>query len=266
MLKVENVTLAYDKHIVLEGINFVACEGEIVGLIGPNGSGKSTLIRAISGVLPPRSGEMRLKEKSVTKIPQKELAKLLAVVPQNPSLPETLTAFEIVLMGRNPWLGFLRHESRRDMEIAYRAMELTQTHFLAERKVGGLSGGERQRVIIARALTQEPKSLLLDEPIANLDINHQVEILNLIKGLCSQKGLTVVAALHDLNLASQFCDRLILLSSGQIHTEGMPKEVITSQNIKEVYGAEVLIQPHPINGLPTTLCNPSSDKGKLEEE
>ncbi len=253
MLKVENVTLAYGKNIVLEGINFAAQEGEMLGLIGPNGSGKTTLLKAISRLLSPRSGEIRLNGKNIAKIPRKELAKLLAVVPQNPSLPETLTAFELVLMGRNPHLGFLRYESRKDMEIAYKAMELTQTDFLASRRVGELSGGEKQRLIIARALTQEPKSLLLDEPTAHLDINHQVEILNLVKSLCTCKGLTVIAALHDLNLAAQYCDRLFLLGNCRIYAEGTPEEVITPQNIKEVYGAEVLVYPHPVNKLPTTL-------------
>lgn len=139
------------------------------------------------------------------------------------------------------------------MAIAWQAMRATKTQFFAERRVGELSGGERQGVVIARALTQQPKVLLLDEPTAQLDINHQVEILDLVKNLCLEQNLTVIAALHDLNLAAQYCDWLVMLDGGQIYTKGIPQEVLTVQNIKEVYGAEVCVYPHPVNKLPATL-------------
>jgi iron complex transport system ATP-binding protein len=174
-------------------------------------------------------------------------------VPQNPVLPEAFTAFEMVLMGRTPWLGLLRYEGEKDMAIAWQAMEATETESFAERRVGELSGGERQRLIIARALTQQPKVLLLDEPTSHLDISHQVEILDLVKSLCLEQSLTVIAALHDLNLAAQYCDWLVMLDGGKVYTKGIPQDVLTVENIKGVYGAEVCVYPHPVNKLPTTL-------------
>ncbi|MCX7912811.1 MAG: ABC transporter ATP-binding protein, partial [Dehalococcoidales bacterium] len=161
--------------------------------------------------------------------------------------------FEIVLMGRNPHLGLFQTESRRDREIAWRAMEMTRTSQLASRQINELSGGEIQCILIARVLTQESKAVLLDEPTANLDIGRQVEILDLIRRLCRENQLSVLAAIHDLNLAAQYCDRLILINQRRIHAQGTPAEVITEENMKEVYGAENCVYPHPVNGLPTVL-------------
>ena len=259
-LKIENLGLAYDRSVVMRDLTFQVMPGEMVGLIGPNGSGKSTIIKAMSRVIRPYSGKILLDGKNISKIPREELARLLGVVPQMPLLPSTFTAFEIVLMGRNPHLGFFRYEGERDMAITWQAMEKTATQSLAERRVGELSGGEIQRIVIARVLAQEPKSILLDEPTANLDISHQVEILDMIKNLCLENNLTVVAALHDLNLASQYCDRLILINNGQVHSQGTPSEVINSRNIKEVYGAEGCVYAHPVNGLPTVLLKAGSNK------
>lgn len=253
-LELQNVTLAYGDHVVLKEVSFWAMPGETLGFIGPNGCGKSTLIRAISRVIKPVSGRILLDGRDTFKMPRGELARLIAVVPQAPFLPEVFTAFEVVLMGRTPHLGLFRYESRKDMELSLRAMEVTRTLHLMERRVGELSGGEKQRLVVARALAQEPKVLLLDEPTAHLDINHQVKILDLIKILCVEQKLTVVVALHDLNLASQYCDRVILLNGGWVCAEGMPEEVINPRNIKMVYGAEVLVLPHPLNGLPTVLA------------
>jgi len=161
-----------------------------------------------------------------------------------------------VLMGRNPHLGLFRYEGPEEMAIAFEAMEKTGTRNLADRRVGELSGGEIQCLLIARVLTQETEAILLDEPTANLDIGRQGEILDLIKGLYLENGLTVLAALHDLNLAAQYCDRLVLISSGRVHAEGTPAEVITTENIEEVYGAEGSVFPHPLNDLPVILPNP----------
>jgi iron complex transport system ATP-binding protein len=259
-LEVQNLGLAYGHNVVMSDLTFQVMPGEMVGLIGPNGSGKSTIIKALSRVIYPYSGKILLDGKNISKIPREDLARLLGVVPQMPLLPSTFTGFEIVLMGRNPHLRLLQHESARDMAITWQAMERTATHSLAERRIGELSGGEIQRIIIARVLAQEPKSILLDEPTANLDISHQVEILDLIKNLCLENSLTVVAALHDLNLASQYCDRLILINDGRVHAQGTPNEVINSRNIKEVYGAEGCVYAHPVNGLPTVLLKAGSGK------
>jgi iron complex transport system ATP-binding protein len=172
-----------------------------------------------------------------------------------PLLPSTFTAFEIVLMGRNPHLGLFQYEGPEELAITWQAMARTATQSLAGRRVSELSGGEIQCLLIARVLAQETKAILMDEPTANLDIGRQVEILDLIKNLCTENNLTVLAALHDLNLASQYCDRLVLINNGQIHAEGTPREVITSQNIKKVYGAEDCVYAHPVSGLPVVLLN-----------
>ena len=259
-LEIENLSLAYGHNVVMRDLTFQVTPGEMVGLIGPNGSGKSTIIKALSHVISPYSGKILLDGKNIAKIPRAELARLIGVVPQMPLLPSTFTAFEIVLMGRNPHLGLFQYESARDMDITWQAMEKTATQSLAERRVGELSGGEIQRIVIARVLAQEPKSILLDEPTANLDINYQVEILDLIKNLCLENNLAVVITLHDLNLASQYCGRLILLNNGRVHAQGTPSEVINSQNIKEVYGADNCVYTHPVNGLPAILLKAGNSR------
>ena len=252
-LEAENLTLAYGNNVVIKELSFHVKPGEMVGLIGPNGSGKSTIIKALSNVIRPDSGRVFIDGRDIARIPRAELARLLGVVPQMSLLPGAFTAFEIVLMGRNPHLGLLQYEGEKDMNITWDAMEKTATQSLAERRIGELSGGEIQRVVIARVLAQEPKSILLDEPTSNLDISHQVEILDLIKRLCRENDLAVLVSLHDLNLASQYCDRLILINNTRVYAQGTPVEVINSDNIREVYGAEGCVYAHPVNGLPTVL-------------
>ena len=259
-LELQGVGVAYNHNLVVEDITFQVMPGEMVGLIGPNGSGKSTIIKAISRVISLHSGKIFLDGKDVVKMRRGDLACLLGVVPQMSILPSAFTAFEIVLMGRNPHLGLLQYESARDMAIAWQAMERTATQSLAERVVCELSGGEIQRVVVARVLAQEPKSILLDEPTANLDIRHQVEILDLIKYLCRENNLMVVIALHDLNLAAQYCDRLVLINEGRVHAQGTPEEVINSRNIKEVYGADGCVYSHPVNGLPAVLLKAGNSR------
>ena len=254
-IEMRHTSLGYDRQLVLEDINLQATPGEMVGLIGPNGSGKSTIIRALSHVIPPRSGQILLDGKDIANIARRDLARLVGVVPQMPLLPSTFTGLEIVLMGRNPHLGLFQQEGPRDWEIVWQAMAKTATQPLAPRRINELSGGEIQCLLIARVLAQETKAILLDEPTANLDIGRQVEILDLIKQLCTENNLTVVAALHDLNLAAQYCDRLILIYNGRVHAEGTPAEVITAANIREVYGAENCVYTHPANGLPIVLLN-----------
>jgi iron complex transport system ATP-binding protein len=261
-LEVKNISLSYNHHAVVKGLSFALQPGELVGLIGPNGCGKTSIIKALSRVLSPISGEIILDGKPLHLISRNNLAKLVGVVPQNPGLPETFTVSEVVLLGRNPHLGLLGGESAKDMAIVFWAMERTGISGLSGRRIGELSGGEKQRVTIARVLAQEPESILLDEPTANLDISHQAEILDLIKSLCREKNLAVLIALHDLNVAAQYCDRLILMKEGHIYTEGKPQEVITSANIKEVYGAENFVYPHPENNLPVVLLSANHKKSK----
>ena len=259
-LEIQNVTLGYGRKVVVKDITFRMKPGEILGLVGPNGCGKSTIIKALSRVISPYSGRIILDGKNISTISRRDLARWLGVVPQIPLLPSAFTAFEVVLMGRNPHLGLFQYEGPKDMAIAWRAMEKASIQHLARRRIGELSGGEIQCVVIARVLAQETEAILLDEPTANLDISRQVEILDVIKSLCQEKGLTVVTALHDLNLAAQYCDRLVLINNGRIHAEGTPSEVITDDNIKEVYGAGSYVYSHPLSGLPAVLPNAGSSK------
>jgi len=257
-LEMQKVSLGYNHHPILRDLNLKVSPGEMVGLIGPNGCGKSTLIKALSHIINPMSGTILVDGRVISGISRRELARLVGVVPQIPLLPSTFSAFEIVLMGRNPHLGLFQSEGPRDWNLALQAMEKTATQLLSDRRVNELSGGEIQCLLIARALVQETKAILLDEPTANLDIGRQVEILDLMKDLCRTQNMTVLAALHDLNLAAQYCDRLVLIHDGHIHAEGKPSEVITNSNIKQVYGAENCVYTHPVNGLPIVLVGAAS--------
>lgn len=260
MLKMEikDIRLSYNHKPVVENFSLQLSPGEIVGLLGPNGCGKTSVIRAMSRSLSISAGTIRLDGKELDLVHRGDLARQIGVVPQNPGFPDSFTVFEVVLLGRNPHLGFLRGESAKDLAIVKNAMERTGIISLADRRMGELSGGERQRVTIALILAQEPKIILLDEPTANLDINHQLEILNLIKSLCRENNLAVLIAIHDLNLAAQYCDRLLLMKAGRIFAVGLPAEVITQPNIKAVFGTSSYICPHPENNLPVVFL--SSDK------
>jgi iron complex transport system ATP-binding protein len=260
-LSLKNITLGYDSRMVLSGIDLEVIPGEVLGVVGPNGCGKSTLIKGITSVLPLSGGEILLDGKSLLKLSQNEIARCIAVVPQSASLPEAFTAFEIVLMGRTPHMGFLEYEKKKDIDIAINSMKLTDTLHLSDRRAGELSGGEKQRLTIARALTQQPQIILLDEPTSHLDINYQVETLELISDLCKKEGLAVLAALHDLNLAAQYCDRIVMLNNGSIYVEGSPCQVVTAGNVKQVYGADVCISSHPVNKLPVTLVTNRNHNG-----
>ena len=252
-LAVEDITLGYGHMAVVKHITFDARPGEMLGLVGPNGSGKSTIIKALSRVIRPWEGRVTANGRNLAEIPSRELALLISTVPQMPVLPSAYTAYEIVLMGRNPHLGFFEYESRQDMDIAWRAMERTGTQHLAERRINELSGGEIQSVVVARALAQQTEAMLLDEPTANLDVGRQIEVLDLIRSLCCESDMTVVAALHDLNLAVHYCDRVVLISNGGIHASGTPEEVITTENIEQVYGFGSYVHTHPLTGLPAVL-------------
>ncbi len=261
-LDIQKIVLSYNHAPVVKDLSFNLTSGELVGLIGPNGCGKTSVIKALSRILALRAGQVTLNGRELSGYSHADLAKVVGVVPQNPALPETFTVSEVVLLGRTPHLGWLRSESARDLAIARRAMQQTGTAEFADRKIGELSGGERQRVTVARVLAQEPKVILMDEPTANLDINHQIGILDLLKKLCSEQKLAVLIALHDLNLAAQYCDRLILMKKGELFAEGTPENVITGANIRAVYGEGSAVYPHPENQLPVVLLT-GKKKGAL---
>lgn len=247
-LEVENLTFAYDGRAVLRGVSFQLMSGEVLGLIGPNGAGKSTLLRLAAGFLRPGAGTVRLFGRPPAQWPPRELARQVALVPQGAYIPPTFTVWESVLLGRTPYLGFLGVPRQADREAARRALEWVGMADLAERLIGELSGGERQRVLLARALAQEPRCLLLDEPTTHLDIHHQVAILSLIRRMALECGIAVLIVLHDLNLAATFADRLALLVDGALVALGDPKDVLRPDRLTAVYGNTITVFPRPDNG------------------
>jgi iron complex transport system ATP-binding protein len=262
IISAEEIKLCYGNRQVLGGLCFSLNPGQITGLVGPNGCGKSTIIKALSRILRTAGGRITVNGRDLKAIPRLELARIIGVVPQIPLLPGAFTAFEVVLMGRNPHLGFFQYEGEIDLKIALGAMKMTRTDNLAGRRIGELSGGEIQSIVIARVLAQQTGAILLDEPTANLDIGRQIEVLDLMRGLCGQ-GVTIGIALHDLNLASQYCDRVILLNSGSIIAEGSPEEVITEKNIHSVYGRGSIV--YEIDGKPVVLPKGPRETGAIEK-
>ena len=248
MLSVCDLHVAYGQREVLRGIDLDVASGEVVGLVGPNGGGKTTLVKAITRVVP-SNGRVSIGGDDVASLNARELARRVAVVPQDPTLPIGFTALEVVVMGRTPHLRFLEQESAADRKKAKDALAMLGAQALADRPVDELSGGERQNVVIARALVQEAPLLLLDEPTANLDIGHQAGIARLLRQLAAERGTGILAALHDLTLASLYCDRLVLIASGEIIAEGAPAEVLTVENVRRAYGTEVMVlRPEGLRG------------------
>lgn len=250
LLSVDSVSFKYGEQWVLRGIGFEVEKGDFLGVIGPNGSGKTTLLRVIDGILKPQEGEVRLEGAEIGRLRREALARCVAVVPQYSALAFPFSVEEVVLMGRSPHLGRWRFEGEQDLRIAREAMEMTDTLALAARDMDSLSGGERQRVLIARALAQEPRLMLLDEPTAFLDIRHQVDFFDRIRSLNRDKGLTVIAVTHDINLAAHYCDRIILLKDGRIEAAGPVEDVITEEHIRKAYETKILVDRHPGTGSP----------------
>ena len=241
-LKIDRVEFYYEARKVFDEISFEAGEGEFIGLIGPNGSGKTTLLKIIDGILKPRVGSVYLDCKRISELDPRELARELAMVPQTADLSFDLKVFDVVMMGRYPYLGKLSFEREVDEEKVRFWMRLTNTLHLAERSIKEVSGGERQRVLIARALAQEPRILLLDEPTSNLDVCYQIEIMNLLKELVKKLGLTIICAIHDLNLAARYSDKIILINGGRIKGIGRPIEVLTKENLRDVFKIEAKVE------------------------
>lgn len=251
---INNLSAGYGDVRVLHDVTLTLAASEFAAVIGPNGSGKTTLLRAISRIPMTRTGEILLDGKDIDSIHAREFATRVAVVPQDTLVAFDFSVLEIVLMGRSPRLGRFAIEGTRDTQIALDALKRTGTEHLKDREINALSGGERQRVLVARALAQEPEVLLLDEPTSHLDISFQFEIMDLVKSLNRERGMTVLAVLHDLNLASQYCDRLIMIGQGKVQADGSPDEVITADNIRRVYGAEVWVRRHPATSRPYVIA------------
>lgn len=252
-LTCEGLSFSFDKKPMLSGINLSFSDGEFVGLIGANGAGKSTLLQLLLGLLKAKSGKVLLHGEDIRTIKRREIAKQLAFVPQSIELPYAFTVQQLVAMGRNPYLGPFDLESASDKKLIDEAMQLTDILQFQNRAVNTLSGGEKQRVIIARALAQQSPTILLDEPIASLDICHQLETLQLIQSL-TRSGKTAITALHDLNLAARYCDRLILIGKKQdgsttIISDGTPEQVLTADNLKDYFSieADITLQDNKVN-------------------
>lgn len=262
IIRMESVDFRYPERPIFSGLSLSLEGGEVLGLIGPNSSGKTTLLKLMDGLLQPQRGRILLEERNLDQIPRAQVARKIAVVPQAMEVPFSFTVGEIVLMGRAPYLTRFGWEKQKDLDVAREAMALTDVAGLGDRTFWELSQGEKQRVLIARALAQEPRIILLDEPTSHLDINHQVEINELIRGLNLQKGLTVLHISHDLNLAAEYCHRIVLLHQGSVFSAGVPSEVITEENIRRVYETKVLVEKNPLSGAPRiTLLG----KGKMEQ-
>jgi iron complex transport system ATP-binding protein len=241
-LKVDGVTFNYTSVPVLDGVSFDAKGGEVIGIIGHNGCGKTTLLKCINLALHPGSGIVRIDGKDTLTMSRKDIAKEVGVVAQNTVITFPFTVLDMVLMGRFPSLERFENESKDDLKIAMDAMEATSVTYLASRPIDEISGGERQRVIIARALAQQPRALLLDEPTLHLDINHQFELMELIRSLAKEKGLLVIIVSHDLNLAARYCDKLIALDEGKIAAAGAVAEVMTSENLAKVFNIDAVVE------------------------
>ncbi|MBI3076704.1 MAG: ABC transporter ATP-binding protein [Deltaproteobacteria bacterium] len=254
-IMVRGLTVALDGQVVLEDVSFEIGTGELFGLVGPNGAGKTTLLRALGRMVPCHRGTIVIAGRDLAHYRSRELAALVASVPQRSSASFPFRCGDLVLMGRHPHLGRFQMEGEHDRALVRQAMQLTETTELADRAVTETSGGERQRVLIARALAQEPQLLLLDEPTSDLDIRHQVAVLGLVRRLTRQ-GMTAVAAIHDLNLAGRYCDRLALLDRGRFLVIGRPWEVLSKDHLEAAYGIPVAVHPDPVTGTPLVVPVP----------
>jgi iron complex transport system ATP-binding protein len=252
-LTVSGLSAGYGDSEILHGLDLAVPPGRITVIVGANACGKSTLLRTMSRLLSPREGQVLLDGKSIHRTPPRELARTLGLLPQSPIAPEGITVADLVSRGRHPHQSLFSRWSRKDDEAVDGALTATKTSELAERPVDELSGGQRQRVWIAMALAQQTDVLLLDEPTTFLDISHQVEVLDLLTDLNRSRGTTVIMVLHDLNLAARYADYLVAMTQGRVHVSGKPEDVLTEENVRQVFGLESRIVTDPTSGRPIML-------------
>lgn len=238
----KNIQFNYGDRTAINDVSYAFDEGLVTGLIGPNGSGKTTLIRLIAGLLKPDSGQVLMDDKPGTSMPEKKRAQLLALVPQYARLDFDFTVLDMVLMGRQPYIGRFDRERPEDIRYARTALERLGLSSFENRNARLLSGGESQRVLVARALCQNTPAMLMDEPVASLDIRHQMETLSIVRQLSCEQGVSVIMVLHDLNLAAHYCDRLVLMKEGKLEASGTSVQVLTREKLLSVYGIEAAIE------------------------
>jgi iron complex transport system ATP-binding protein len=255
-IEANSIAIGFDNGRILQDISLRVKAGEMVALLGANGSGKTTLMRVLSGTLRPQTGSVTLADNPINQLSRLEIARIMAMLAQDASVPYAVNVLQVVMMGRIPYLRPLVGESKVDYEVAQRAMEATRTDHLARRIFSELSGGERQRVLVAMALAQEPRLLLLDEPTVHLDINHQVEVLDLVRSINRQEGITVLAVMHDLNLAAMYFDRLVFIQNGFVVADGLPREVLLPELVQRVFHTPVAVMSHPVTASPHVIILP----------
>ncbi|RLB65878.1 MAG: heme ABC transporter ATP-binding protein [Deltaproteobacteria bacterium] len=266
LIDIQGISLQYDSLPVIKRVSVQVEQGEFFVIIGPNGAGKTSLLKALSGLHPLAEGDIQIRQRSIGDYSRKELARTLALVPQQINADFPFTVAETVLMGRYPHLGLLAVEGKKDLQLAEQAMEFTEINHLAGRRLGQLSGGERQRVIIARAICQQSKILLLDEPTASLDPAHQLRIMDLMERLRHREQITIVMVSHDLNLASSYADRLLLLKDGEVEKIGTPWQVLTREQLSQSYGCTLLVDENPQLGTPRVSLVSEKVAAKISSE
>ncbi len=257
-LAAKDLSHSYGRISVLNAISFSVQEGEFFIILGPNGSGKTTLVRTISGSLRLKRGQMEILGRPIGSYSGKALARSVAVVTQTPPADIPFTVAEVVLMGRSPHLSSLAVEKRKDLESAERAMSFTNVQHLAGRRFDQLSAGEKQRVFIARAICQQPRIIVLDEPTASLDLAHQIHVMDLLERLRREEKITIIMVSHDLNLAAMYADRLLLLKGGSVVSLGKPEEVLTFQTLEQAYGCVLLVDENPVKKVPRVTLVPNT--------
>ena len=253
-IRVQELTAAYDRHPVLNEVDVTVSAGEMVGVIGPNGSGKSTMLKVIGRLLAPEHGVVYLDGECMSDLSTGQIARKLATLPQAPPTPPELTVRELVGYGRYPHVSWLKRFAAHDRDIIERTISTCNLEDLADRKLATLSGGERQKAWIAMAMAQQPRVMLLDEPVTFLDISHQLEVMDLVEELNHTEGITVTVVLHDLNLAARYCPRLIAMKEGRIHSDGTANEVIAPDVLRAVFGIGAHVAEDPLTLRP--VCYP----------
>ena len=253
LLVASGLSAGYDNKDILHGLDLEVPPGKITVIVGANACGKSTFLRTLARLISPSQGQVLLDSKSIHRIPSRDLARTLGLLPQSPIAPEGITVADLVSRGRHPHQSLFSRWTRKDDEAVDSALVATKTFDLAERPIDELSGGQRQRVWIAMALAQQTDILLLDEPTTFLDINHQIEVLDLLTDLNRMRGTTVVMVLHDLNLAARYADHLVAIADGHVHISGRPEDVLTEETVRDVFGLDSRVIEDPTSGRPIML-------------